>query len=284
MITGETKITGLVGNPVVHSLSPSMQNAAYRAAGLNYIYLPFAVPRDYLPGAARAVVSLGMAGVNVTSPYKEEIIPYLDELAEEAGLLGAVNTVVNSSGKLKGYNTDVAGVLYLLESAALPVEGEKVCLLGAGGAAKAAALALAKAGARSIVVANRSVKKAQALKEELCNNGCCREESVELSGLDKDIFYKKLSGAALIVNCTSADPVENELLPPPGELKSLMAAVDLRYNPADPPFLKWGLQAGCAAVNGLDMLLGQGARSFEIFTGRKAPVAAMKSALSEVCA
>lgn len=281
MFNGETKITGLFGDPVSHSLSPRMQNAAFQAKRLNYIYFPFRVSREQLAPAVRAIPPLGLEGVNITAPHKEAVLQHLDELSPEAEMLRAVNTVICRDGRLKGYNTDVDGFLYLLRSMApFSVKGEKVCLLGAGGAARAVSLALAKAGASQLVIVNRTINRGKALLEMLCERWLYREEAVSLAPLKKEVLPEVLSGCALVINSLSVDPVEMGLLSNCERHQNVKAAIDLRYSPAEPPFLRWASQKGYRAVNGLDMLLGQGAKAFELFTGQEAPLAAMEQALS----
>jgi shikimate dehydrogenase len=285
MLDGDPKIFGLFGDPVAHSLSPCMHNAAFRAEGLPYHYLPFRVRSGHLAHAVQAIMALGMAGANVTAPHKEAIVPYLDRLSPEAELLGAVNTVVDQDGGLKGFNTDVEGFLYLLHNITppLPVKGEKVCLFGAGGAAKAVSLALAKAGAGHLTIFNRTLERGEALRERLCKHKLCHRKEMEVRRLEKNAFHHIGADFALIINCLSVDPFESGLFSGCVRFSSLKAVIDLRYSPADPPLLKWASRNGHSAVNGMAMLLGQGMKSFELFTGRKAPLAAMKNALAEAC-
>jgi len=286
VIDGQTKITGIIGDPVSHSFSPAIQNAAFQAESLNYVYLAFRVPGEHLGAAAKAIAALNLAGINVTSPHKETIISHLHELSPEAKLLGAVNTVAFSNGRLKGFNTDVAGFLYLLKKMLpLSVKGEKVCLLGAGGAARAVSLALAKNGIRHLAIFNRTPEKGEAIRQLLHKNGLFEKEKISLWPLNKNTFPEIMQRSTFIINSLSIDPIEEGLLPSDGIFENLKAAIDLRYNPAKIPFLLWASSMnGCAAISGLDMLLGQGVKSFEILTGRKAPLHIMKDALAKILA
>ena len=280
MLDSYTKITGIFGDPVGHSLSPLMQNAAFAAKGLNFIYLPFHVRKEDLAQAVGAIISLGMAGVNVTAPHKEAIMPLLDELSPEAALLGAVNTVLVKHGRLKGYNTDVDGFSRLLQNISpLSVKGEKVCLLGAGGAARAVCLALAKAEVGHLAILNRTLGKGKGILDMLCKNRLFKEKSTSLLQLEGEAFQEAVSESAFIINCMSVDPIEAGLFSTDQGIGGLKAAIDLRYSPPELPLLKWAGQKGCHAVNGADMLLGQGIKAFEIFTGQAAPLQVMQNTL-----
>jgi shikimate dehydrogenase len=278
-IDGETKVVGLFGDPVGHSLSPAMHNAAFGERGLNFCYLPFRVRREDLPAAIKAIASLGLRGVNVTAPHKESVVSYLDELSPEAGFLKAVNTIENNGGKLAGCNTDVDGFFFLLQNnlgKAFPAE--KACLLGAGGSARAVSLALARAGVSSLVIANRTVARAEGLASLLIEGKIFEEAEVRVVKLDKKPLQEEIVSSTLIINTLSKDPVELGLLPQE-EMRSCQAAIDLRYNPPETSFIKWAKRCGARGINGLDMLLGQGLKAFEIFTGEKAPLQIMREAL-----
>lgn len=283
MIDGCTKTAGIIGDPVSHSFSPVMQNAAFRAKGLNYVYLAFCVAKGNLSEATRAIAALNLAGFNVTSPHKENIISCIHELSPEAELLGAVNTVAFRDGRLKGFNTDMAGFLYLLQNMSLlSVKGENVCLLGAGGAARAVSLALAKSGIEHLAIFNRTVEKGEAIRELLHKNGLLDLKKTSQWPLDKKTFPEAMQNSAFMINTLSIDPIEKGLLPENEKFSYLKAAVDLRYNPPEIPFLQWAsAKNGCTAINGLDMLLGQGVESFKILTGQKAPLQVMKDALAK---
>ena len=281
-INGETKLVGLFGDPVSHSFSPAMHNAAFREKDLNLCYLPFQVRKDDLPGAVRAIAYLDFKGVNVTAPHKEAVIPYLDELSPEASFLKAVNTIKNEEGRLIGYNTDVAGFLYLLQNnLGNDFQLKEGLLLGAGGAARAVSLSLAKAGLKSLVIANRTLARAEELAALLIQGGIFKDGKIKIVKLEKN-FIKESIGSnesiSLLINALSDDPVELGFLAEQN-LQGCSAAIDLRYSPSHTPFGKWSEKKGFLTINGLDMLLGQGVKAFEIFTGAEAPLQIMKKAL-----
>lgn len=278
-VNGDTKVVGLFGDPVSHSFSPAMQNAAFMERELNFRYLPFRVSKDDLPAAVRAIASLGFMGVNITAPHKEAVIPYLDELSPEAGSLKAVNTIKNEEGRLIGYNTDVDGFLSLLRNNlenAFPLK--EAILMGAGGAARAVSLSLARAGLKSLVVANRTTARAEELASLLIRGGTFEDGKVKIVKLEKNFLKQSIGSSALLINALSEDPVELGFLAGQN-LQICRAAVDLRYSPPQTSFVKWAENKGMMAINGLDMLLGQGVKAFEIFTGEEAPLQIMKEAL-----
>ncbi|MEW5921434.1 MAG: shikimate dehydrogenase [Bacillota bacterium] len=279
IINGETIVVGLFGDPVSHSLSPAMHNAAFQERDLNFCYLPFHVCKEDLPGAVKAICSLGLRGVNVTAPHKEAIVPYLNDLSAEAGFLNAVNTIVNRGGKLSGHNTDVYGFLFLLQNnLGKTFSAEKACLLGAGGAARAVALALNRVGVKSLVIANRTTARAEHMASFLMENRILKDSAVSIIKLDKKNLQENAANATLMINALSEDPFELGFLPQAG-LQGCRVAIDLRYHSLETPFMKWAAGNGVLAFNGLDMLLGQGIKAFEIFTGVQAPVGIMREAL-----
>lgn len=283
-INGNTKIVGLFGDPVSHSLSPAMFNAAFRAKKMNYRYLPFAVRHDAVPAAVRAITALDINGVNVTAPHKQAVIPYLDGLSGEAGFLQAVNTINNEQGRLVGYNTDIDGFLHLLRAAGgVAASDPKAILLGAGGAAGAVSLALAKAGVKYLLILNRTPDRAERLASLLVDAGVFTPGKVEAAKLQQDFLCRHMNddtGAALIINALSADPVEMGFLTRENlRVRGGGMAIDLRYSAAQAPFARWAEDHGMRALNGLEMLLGQGVKAFEIFTGEAAPLPAMREAL-----
>lgn len=278
-IDGRTRVTGLIGDPVEHSLSPAMHNAAYKKSALNYCYLPFCVRTETLNAAIKAITALGMVGVNVTAPHKERAVHCVDRLSPEAAFLGAINTIKNDNNHLSGYNTDVDGFLYLLDRG-LPdgVNKGRALLMGAGGAAKAVCLALARRGVESLLIVNRALERAEKLAVLLVEAGCWPEGSVQVLPLGKKALQDPLQSTTLLINALSVDPYELGFLPAAGTPGHL-SAIDLRYSPPKTPFLMWAERSGATAVNGLDMLLGQGMKAFQIFTGVEPPRLAMEEAL-----
>ncbi len=278
-LDGRTRVFGLFGDPVVHSLSPAMQNAGFQAIGFNGCYLPFKVAPEKLTSAVQAILSLGISGVNVTAPHKENIISLLYELSEEAALLGAVNTIRNENNRLLGYNTDVAGFSFLVQNNVQKKhEKEHVVLLGAGGAAKAAALSLAGFRLERLVIANRTVQKAEKLIEQLVELNYLSWGQALAIPLEKEVLRTHFHHSTMIINALSSDPYELDYLPKQNLLPGCHA-IDLRYNPMITPFMDWARESGAVGINGLDMLLGQGVKAFELFTSQDAPVFAMKKAL-----
>ncbi|HHX50839.1 MAG TPA: shikimate dehydrogenase [Clostridia bacterium] len=280
--SGDLRVFGIIGYPLSHSLSPLMQRAAFLQLGLKHEYVPFQVqPRD-LPGAVEGARALGLAGFNVTIPFKEAILPLLDELSGEAILMGAVNTVVNRSGRLWGYNTDGRGFLLSLEKElGMKVQGKEALLLGAGGAARAVAFALAREKVSRLTIANRTGAKAIKLARDLSSRTGI---PVEVCGLDERELSRFLSAAHLLVNTSplgmypnrdALPPVPVELLQPP------LVVYDLIYNPLQTRLLKMASQKGCRTLNGLGMLVYQGAESFRVWTGQPGPVEIMRLAVEK---
>jgi len=283
-INGRTGVCGIIGCPVEQSFSPAMHNAAFAALGLDFVYVPFPVSPPLLPAAVTAVRALGLAGVNVTVPHKQAVLPFLDELSGEARLAGAVNTIVNRSGGLYGDNTDGKGFLHSLkEGAAFVPSGKTALILGAGGAARAVAAGLALAGAKKLVVANRSQGRAVELAGFITEKTGVKAEVVPWpAGRFETIPGEALSEADLVVQATplGMHPNDASTAPLPFELfRPGQVACDLVYNPVETLFLKRAARAGATVVDGLGMLLYQGALSFEMWTGVAAPLEVMRDAL-----
>ncbi|MBT9167141.1 MAG: Shikimate dehydrogenase (NADP(+)) [Syntrophomonadaceae bacterium] len=271
-IDGQTKIVGLIGDPINHSLSPAMHNAAYQALALNYLYLPFRVPAASLAAVISAVRCLDFRGLNVTVPHKETVIPQLDFLDRSAKRCGAVNTIVNNSGILTGYNTDGDGFIDSLQEYGFESNGKKAVVLGAGGSARAIASALQEQGISKIVLINRTMQKAQQMAEAL---GAQNFRIFSLSSVPADA----LAGAQLVIN-TLAVPFRRD---DGGWLLDLSAAAgalfyDLRYGKMLSDFLVYANELKSPGLDGLGMLLHQGARAFQLFTGEEPPVEIMRKA------
>ncbi len=280
-VKATTKIYGIFGHPVSHSLSPLMHNSAFRALGLDCVYTAFDVHPDDIGRAADAIRALGISGVNVTIPHKQAIIPYLDEVSPDARHTGAVNTIKNDGGRLSGYNTDVGGFMRdAREELSISPKGSSVLLLGAGGAARAVISAFGMNGAKRIAVANRTHDKARKLAEEFGSLFPGTEISAVDSG-DAGAMTKELGLTDILVNSTSGGMEGSSGLEINIEALGDGAAVyDLVYKPRETRLVKEAKLRGHKAVGGLGMLLYQGALSFEIWTGESAPVDVMRKAIS----
>ena len=257
MIDAETQLYAVFGNPVRHSLSPIIHNGAFQRMGLNAAYLAFEVSN--LEEAVSGIKGLGIRGVSVTIPFKTQIIPFLDQLDEVAGKIRAVNTVRHEGGKLIGYNTDWSGALGALgEKVAL--KGNRIYLLGTGGAARAIAFGLKERGCQ-VFIGGRSPKKAAALAEEL---GMVHRPFPFAGRLDADV----------LVNATSAgmSPNDEESPVPKEVLHKEMTVMDIVYKPLKTKLLREAEERGCRTIDGLEMLARQGAAQIEIWTGRKAEI------------
>ncbi|KHO62353.1 shikimate dehydrogenase [Thermoanaerobacter sp. YS13] len=262
-INANTKLYGLIGHPVEHSLSPLIHNYAFNSLNLNCVYTVFNVLPEKLEEAVKGVKALGIRGVNVTVPHKEKIIDYLDVVSEEALKIGAVNTVVNEGGILKGYNTDVYGFIDSLTEAGEKIERRKAVVLGAGGASKAVCVALALDGIDSIIVANRSVERAKDLSEYIkkefkipCDY-CSINEVEEIPEID------------MLVNTTSVGMYPKVEDSPVSEkvVSKAKFVYDVIYNPFETVFLKYAKKNGIKYSNGLSMLVNQANYSFKLWTG-----------------
>jgi shikimate dehydrogenase len=267
-ISGKTKITGLLGYPVEHSLSPVMHNAAFEALGLDYCYVAFPVHPDCLKDAVAAIKALNLAGVNVTIPHKEKVIPFLDEIDKEASIIGAVNTIVNSNGRLKGFNTDGRGFMQFLFECGISVEGKEVLIVGAGGASRALSYYLGKE-AKKVCLYDIEKKKAEQLIEGLKNT---------LSTISTVDNITKIDNFNIIINATPLGLKEEDPLPLDTTLlRPEQIVCDLIYK--NTRLLKEAAKKGCVVLHGLGMLLWQGVFAFELWTGVTPPVDIMRDTL-----
>lgn len=277
MISGKTTIYGIFGHPVEHTFSPGMHNSAFKKLGMDACYVPFAVPPENLEDAVRAVVPLGLRGVNVTVPHKERVLPFLDELSEEARLIGAVNTIEIRKGRLIGHNTDGRGFLRSLrEHGGLDPRGKKFLFIGSGGAARAVSFSLALAGAAAIVFRDLDARKASLLANDI------REKTgVPAMTIDQDALQEYAVDADCLINASPLGLKRTDPLPIPAELIERKHLIyDLVYNPPETALLKVAKKRGAERLSGLGMLLYQGVIAFEIWTRKKAPVLIMKNALT----
>ncbi len=277
-ISGEARICGVIGDPIEHTMSPVMHNAAFEKLGLDYLYIPFRVKKEEVGKAIEGMKALNIRGLNVTIPHKVAVIPFLDELDPLAEKLGAVNTIVNNNGVLKGYNTDAAGFLQALLEKGVEPRGKNVVVLGAGGASRAISFILAERGA-NLVILNRLLELDWA--EELAGKiSKFFKKEVKALELVEENLAAVLEKADILVNATSVGmnpdtaetPVASDLLKPG------LIVFDVVYNPIKTRLLIEAEQAGAKTIGGLDMLVWQGALAFEQWTGLKAPVEVMKKA------
>lgn len=276
-ITGTTRLGGLLGSPVSHSLSPAMHNEAFQELGIDFVYLAFDVPEYNLRDVVRSLKEFNTYGFNLTMPDKTEVIEYLDDLSEEAALIGAVNTVVNRNGKLTGYNTDGKGYTESVKERGVRIDGAEVTLLGAGGAARAAAVQLALDGASVLHIANRrsghSWEAAQRLTDVINSKTHCKADLTALE--DRRSLADKISSSALLTNATSAGMSPDTDVSPvndPDVFHRGLVVSDIIYNPAETKLMRQAEERGCQAFNGMYMLLHQGAAAFRLWTGRNMPV------------
>ncbi|MFH0792714.1 MAG: shikimate dehydrogenase [bacterium] len=281
IVTGKTRVVGIFGWPVRHSLSPPMQNAAFRAAGLDYVYIPFAIPPAKLGESLQLLAGLGIAGVNLTVPHKESAIPYLHKLSKTARRVGAVNTVrVLKNGNLEGHNTDVIGFAQSLQrDAGFKIRGKSALLIGAGGAARAVGYALASGGAAKVTIVNRTAQRAYNLAVFL-RSVARKNLTVQIVEPGEASLAEEIAQADLVVNATSlglkvSDPVPISLR----GLRPKTLVFDTIYNPSQTRLLKAARAKGCKTCNGLGMLARQGAASFKIWTGRDPDLSLMMKTL-----
>ncbi len=270
---------GIFGYPLGHSISPAFQQAAFDHVGLDARYEAWQTPPDALAEAVSCLRRNGYLGANVTVPHKVAVREHMDELDPWAEAIGAVNTIVSQEGRLVGFNTDAHGFVESLRSEVrFDARGKRVVLIGAGGAARAAAFGLAREGAASLVIANRTPARAEALAAEI------RDSVAEVAALDLESpsLAERIASADLVVNATSVgmqggpaegrSPVADGLIPP------ACVVHDMVYNPEATPLLKMAKDAGAQIVGGLPMLVHQGAAAFERWTGKDAPIDVMFSA------
>lgn len=275
-MSGTTRICGIIGDPIGHSMSPVMHNAAFEETGIDYLYIPFRVKKEELGKAIAGMRALNIRGLNVTIPHKVAVIPFLDELDPLAQRIGAVNTIVNDDGALTGYNTDATGFLQTLLERGVEPGGKNVVILGAGGASRATSFILAERGAH-LVILNRLLELDWA--EELASRiSQVFKQEVEALELNEENLAKVLEKADILVNATSVgmSPNIDETPVSPDLLRPSLTVFDIVYNPIKTRLLREAEAAGAETISGVDMLVWQGALGFELWTGTKAPVKLMR--------
>ena len=270
-INGKTKIIGIIGENIENSLSPFIHNQIIFKYSLNFCYLPFQIAENNLGKAIQGIRALNIRGVNITFPYKEKVIEFLDELEESAKRIGAVNTIVNNNGLLTGYNTDVIGFKKSLqEDRKFVIKQKKAVILGAGGAARAVVYALLDEGVDEICIFNRTLEKAEKITEEF--SPYFLKSSIKTFTLEEESLKDKIKIAHLLVNATSLGmppQIDNTPLPDEKLFHHDLLVYDLIYHSAKTLFLKQAERAGAKIINGLPMLVYQGIESFYLWTGFK---------------
>lgn len=271
------ELVGVFGDPVDGNPTGVMEEAAFAACGLNYRYLTVKVTKDDFNDAMKALRAFHMRGVNLTMPHKITVLPYLDEISEAARIIGAVNTISVNDGKLFGENTDGKGFVQAMKNSGETLEGKKVTILGAGGAAKAIAVECALAGAASITVINRTLSRARELAEVICANTKAEgkalqwEENQKIPA-DTDILIQATC-VGLYPDCDQKPDIDYDTI------TASMVTTDVVFNPADTLFLQEAAKRGAKTVNGLGMLACQGAQNFTLWTGEEAPLEVMEDTL-----
>lgn len=279
-----TRIVGIFGDPIAHTLSPAMHNAAFAALGLDWVYVPVRVRSRDLEDALRGMRAMGWAGINVTIPHKERVVRYLDRLSPEARLTGAVNTIVSGSRGLTGHNTDGRGfVTALAVERRFRPDGARAVILGAGGSGRGIAVALLRAGAGEIAILNRTPRRAAALARHLAE--AFPRARIESGPLTPERAGKAFEGADLLVNATAVGmgPTAHRGLPL-ARLPRRAIVSDIVYRPARTDLLDQAARRGLRTQGGLGMLLHQGAEAFSLWTGRPAPLGVMRRALRRALA
>ena len=279
-IDGYTRLAAVVANPIKHSISPFIHNSAFQATETNGVYLAWEVKATDLSETVANIRRYRMFGINLSMPYKEQVIPYLDQLSEEARLIGAVNTVVNQEGTLIGYNTDGKGFFKSLPY--FEISGKRMILLGAGGAAKSILTQAILDGADqiSVFVRSSSMEKTRIYLEKLRVETDFKVDLYDLENVQ--ILQEIIHQSDLLVNATSlgmdgkSSPVPTNLTLPPQVL-----VADIIYQPFETPFLQWAKSQGNVAVNGLGMLLYQAAEAFKLWTGKDMPTDEIWQSLTE---
>ncbi|MEM2759748.1 MAG: shikimate dehydrogenase [Nitrososphaerales archaeon] len=263
----------IIGDPVDHSLSPAMHNAAFKALNLNCVYIAFRIAKDELEAGLMSLRKANIAGFNVTMPHKVAVMPLLDELDETCTKIGAVNTVNNESGKFKGYNTDIHGFIEPIRRRKIGLKGKTILLMGAGGAARAAVAALVEQDVAKVVIASRNLERANILGD------LCKRSTVECETINFDNITNYSLNADMIVNATPIGMKGEEGMLRAEHMRSDCVVYDLVYRPMETGLIRSAEEAGATVIYGYEMLLEQGAKSFEIWLQMEAPRDVMKKTL-----
>ena len=279
-IDGYTRLVAVVANPIKHSISPFIHNAAFEQTGVNGVYVAWEISQDDLKATVENIRRYDMFGINLSMPYKQAVIPFLDELTPAAQMIGAVNTVVNQNGKLIGYNTDGKGFFMSLPS--FVIKGKKMLILGAGGAATAIIVQAVLEGVDEIFVFTRKTSFERVLQQMKQIQQAASTKISVLPLEQRELLQEKLNASALLVNGTSLG-MDEKTSPVPDTIrlsKNLLVA-DVIYQPFETPFLKWAKKQNVQVVNGLGMLLYQAAEAFKLWTGKDMPTKEIWQALEQ---
>lgn len=276
-IKGSTNVVGLIGNPVEHSFSPPMHNAAFKALNMDYVYVAFDVLPENLENAIMGGKALNIKGLNVTIPHKINVMEYLNEIDDVARLIGAVNTI--DFKNLKGYNTDGIGAIKAIKEVT-PIENKKVILAGAGGASRAISFYLAKENPEEIIILNRNTKKAENLSKDLLNSKLT--DNVKSGSIDE--IEKYIKNGDILVDSTPLGMyphIDDTPIATSDMMHEDLVVNDIVYNPNETALIKEAIKADAKPVYGIKMLLYQGAESFKIWTNQEPPIDVMEKALKE---
>ena len=282
-ITGHTELIGLMAYPIRHSSSPAMHNAAFAKLGLDYAYLAFEVDNDSLEGAVQGIRSLKLVGSNVSMPNKTVVHKYLDKLSPAAEMCGAVNTIVNEDGVLTGHITDGTGYMMSLKDNGVDVIGKKMTIVGAGGAATAIEIQAALDGVAEISIFNRKDEfwaNAEETVRKINEKTNCKAQLFDLADLDK--LKEEIASSYLFTNATGMGmkPLEGQTyFPDKSFLRPDLIVSDVVYYPRETELLRMAKEVGCKTMNGLGMMLFQGAAAFKMWTGEDMPIEYMKEKL-----
>jgi shikimate dehydrogenase len=271
---------GIIGHHLSHTLSPAMHTAAFQELHLDYLYGVMDVEKEWLPALFSALRKHNYRGANVTLPFKKAVIPFIDILSDDADSIGAVNTIVNNNGSLEGYNTDAYGIVQSLKKFKDEITGSNIVIFGAGGAARAVVFALGKYFLpQKITIINRTIENARRLSEDFG----LKFPSISFSFKDFDSTQNTIiNDALLLINTTSVGMKPNihqHPLPPDCVIKNTHIVFDIVYNPVQTHLLTMASKMGAQTIQGIEMLLGQGEKAFELFTDQKFPAATAREAL-----
>lgn len=277
-INARTQFCGVIGNPVEHSLSPAIHNAAFQKLGLNFVYLAWQV--EMIGDAVKGLRALGnFRGASVTIPHKVTAVPFLDDVESTARHIGAINTIVSDKGRLTGYNTDATGALRALHDGGAAGKGQRVVMLGSGGAARAIAFALAAEGAiERLDLLGIDDRERKTLADDLRSKTAL---AVHEAQLHEDTLKQVLGHSQVLIHCTpiGMSPKVGNSCVPPQLLHRGLTVMDIVYNPRETQLLKDAKAAGCPVIPGLEMFLHQAAAQFELWTNREAPTDIMRTVL-----